>query len=79
MIAQLTALLSHPLGQMIASLAAIMAFLGVNGLVLLYAERKVAGFIQRRRTLRSRAWAAAAVRRCGQADRQAAGRERRTG
>ena len=25
-----------------------MAFLGVNGLVLLYAERKVAGFIQRR-------------------------------
>jgi len=25
-----------------------MAFLAVNGLVLLYAERKVAGFIQRR-------------------------------
>jgi NADH-quinone oxidoreductase subunit H len=48
MIAELTALLSHPLGQMIAALAAIMAFLAVNGLVLLYAERKVAGFIQRR-------------------------------
>ena len=48
MIAELTALLSHPLGQMIAALVAIMAFLAVNGLVLLYAERKVAGFIQRR-------------------------------
>jgi NADH-quinone oxidoreductase subunit H len=48
MIAELTALLSHPLGQTIAALAAIMAFLAVNGLVLLYAERKVAGFIQRR-------------------------------
>jgi len=33
---------------MIAALVAIMAFLAVNGLVLLYAERKVAGFIQRR-------------------------------
>jgi NADH-quinone oxidoreductase subunit H len=48
MIAQLTAILSHPLGHTIAALLAIMAFLGINGLVLLYAERKVAGFIQRR-------------------------------
>ena len=32
----------------IAALAVVMAFLAVNGLVLLYAERKVAGFIQRR-------------------------------
>lgn len=29
-------------------LAAIMAFIGLNGLVLVYLERKVAGFIQRR-------------------------------
>jgi NADH-quinone oxidoreductase subunit H len=48
MMAELAELLTHPLGHMIAALAAIMAFLGVNGIVLLYAERKVAGFIQRR-------------------------------
>mgnify|MGYP001030121695 FL=1 len=48
MSAALTALLTHPLGHMIAALAAIMAFLGLNGLVLVYMERKVAGFIQRR-------------------------------
>jgi NADH-quinone oxidoreductase subunit H len=48
MMALLAEALSHPLGQMVAALAAVMAFLGVNGLVLLYAERKVAGFIQRR-------------------------------
>ena len=36
MIAQLTAWLTHPLGHMIAALVAIMAFLGVNGLVLVY-------------------------------------------
>ena len=47
MSAALTALL-NPLGHMIAALAAIMAFLGLNGLVLVYMERKVAGFIQRR-------------------------------
>jgi len=48
MTAQLLELLSHPLGQMIAALAAIMAFMAVNGMALQYAERKVAGFIQRR-------------------------------
>jgi NADH-quinone oxidoreductase subunit H len=42
------ALLTHPLGHMIAALVAIMAFIGLNALVLLYMERKVAGFIQRR-------------------------------
>ena len=48
MTAQLLELLSHPLGQMIAALAAIMVFMAVNGMALQYAERKVAGFIQRR-------------------------------
>ena len=45
---QLTALLTHPLGHMIAALVLILAFLGLNGLVLVYMERKVVGFIQRR-------------------------------
>ncbi len=48
MTAQLLELLSHPLGQMITALAAIMVFMAVNGMALQYAERKVAGFIQRR-------------------------------
>lgn len=42
------ALLHHPLGHIIISLAAILAFLGLNAMVLLYAERRVAAFIQRR-------------------------------
>jgi NADH-quinone oxidoreductase subunit H len=48
MIAQLTALLSHPLVHMVLALVIIMAFLGLNGMVLIYAERKIAGFMQRR-------------------------------
>jgi NADH-quinone oxidoreductase subunit H len=42
------ALLYSPLGHLIISLAVILAFLGVNAMVLLYAERRVAAFIQRR-------------------------------
>lgn len=42
------ALLAHPLGHLIAALALTMAFLAVNGLFLVYAERKLAGFMQRR-------------------------------
>lgn len=48
MIAQVTALLDHPFVHMLAALVVIMAFLGLNGMVLIYAERKIAGFIQRR-------------------------------
>jgi NADH-quinone oxidoreductase subunit H len=44
----LVALLYHPIGHLIISLAIILAFLGANAMVLLYAERRVAGFIQRR-------------------------------
>ncbi|MBF0527750.1 MAG: NADH-quinone oxidoreductase subunit NuoH [Deltaproteobacteria bacterium] len=42
------AFLTHPLVHMIIALALILAFLGLNGLILVYLERKVAGFIQRR-------------------------------
>lgn len=42
------AFLAHPLVHLILALALILAFLAVNGLILVYAERKVAGFIQRR-------------------------------
>jgi NADH-quinone oxidoreductase subunit H len=45
---EILTLLTHPFGHMIASLVVIMAFVGLTGLVLVYVERKVAGFIQRR-------------------------------
>ncbi|MFH1036385.1 MAG: NADH-quinone oxidoreductase subunit NuoH [Pseudomonadota bacterium] len=41
-------LLLTPLGHLVAALVAILAFLGLAGLVLVYMERKVVGFIQRR-------------------------------
>jgi NADH-quinone oxidoreductase subunit H len=41
-------LLATPLGHLVAALVAILAFLGLNGLVMVYMERKVVGFIQRR-------------------------------
>ena len=41
-------LLATPLGHLVAALVAVLAFLGLNGLVLVYMERKVCGFIQRR-------------------------------
>lgn len=44
----LITLLTQPFGHMIVTLVAIMAFVGLSGLVLVYVERKVAGFIQRR-------------------------------
>ena len=44
----LICLLTQPFGHMIVTLVAIMAFVGLSGLVLVYVERKVAGFIQRR-------------------------------
>jgi len=40
--------LSIPLIHIIVALVAILAFIGLNGVVLVYMERKVAGFIQRR-------------------------------
>jgi len=40
--------LSIPLVHIIVALVAILAFIGLNGVVLVYMERKVAGFIQRR-------------------------------
>ncbi len=48
MMSQLLSYLSLPLVHLILSLVVILAFLGVNGIVLIYVERKVAGFIQRR-------------------------------
>jgi NADH-quinone oxidoreductase subunit H len=42
------ALLAHPLGHLIAALVLTMAFLAINGMFLVYAERKLAGFMQRR-------------------------------
>ena len=44
----LVSLIPPPLLQMILALVVIMAFLGLNGMVLMYVERKFAGFIQRR-------------------------------
>ncbi|MBI4799747.1 MAG: NADH-quinone oxidoreductase subunit NuoH [Desulfarculus sp.] len=41
-------LLATPLGHTVAALVAILAFLGLNGLVMVYMERKVCGFIQLR-------------------------------
>ncbi len=41
-------LLAHPFIRIVVALVLTMAFVGVMGLVLVYAERKVAGFIQRR-------------------------------
>ncbi len=40
--------ISIPLIHIILALVVILAFIGVNGVVLVYMERKVAGFIQRR-------------------------------
>lgn len=48
MIAAVTAILTHPFGRLIVAMALTMAFVGALGLVMVYVERKVAGFIQRR-------------------------------
>jgi NADH-quinone oxidoreductase subunit H len=47
-ILSLLSLIPPPLLQMIIALIVILLFLGVNGIALIYMERKVAGFIQRR-------------------------------
>ncbi|QLA14953.1 NADH-quinone oxidoreductase subunit NuoH [Desulfolutivibrio sulfoxidireducens] len=44
----MTISLADPLVRLILALAAIFAFVGLNGLLLVYAERKVAGYVQRR-------------------------------
>jgi NADH-quinone oxidoreductase subunit H len=44
----MTISLADPLVRLILALVAIFAFVGLNGLILVYAERKVAGFVQRR-------------------------------
>lgn len=44
----LISLVPPPLLQIILALVVILAFLGLNGMVLIYMERKVVGFIQRR-------------------------------
>ncbi|WP_245589021.1 NADH-quinone oxidoreductase subunit NuoH [Desulfatirhabdium butyrativorans] len=48
MIPMLLDLLAHPVVRIVVALALTMAFVGLMGLVLVYAERKVAGYIQRR-------------------------------
>lgn len=45
---QLLQLLTNPLIYLLVALVAILTFIAVNGLLLVYVERKVAGFIQRR-------------------------------
>lgn len=47
-ITQFLQLMPAELVRILIGLVAILAFIGVNGLVLVYVERKVAGFIQRR-------------------------------
>ncbi len=44
----MTALLANPLVQLVIALLALLGFVGLNGLVLVWMERKVVGFIQRR-------------------------------
>jgi NADH-quinone oxidoreductase subunit H len=41
-------LLANPFVQILIALGGILGFVGLNGLVMVYVERKVAGFIQRR-------------------------------
>ncbi len=41
-------MLGTPLAHLVIALLAILAFLGLNGLVMVWLERKVVGFIQRR-------------------------------
>ncbi|MGD9973781.1 MAG: NADH-quinone oxidoreductase subunit NuoH [Desulfatirhabdiaceae bacterium] len=48
MTAAVMAILAHPLGRLVAAMVLTMAFVGALGLVMVYVERKVAGFIQRR-------------------------------
>lgn len=48
MMSYLLSLLSLPLVHLILSIVVILAFLGANGIIIVYMERKVAGFIQRR-------------------------------
>ncbi len=45
---QILELLMHPLALLVVALVAILTFIALNGLILVYVERKVAGFIQRR-------------------------------
>lgn len=45
---QLLQLLSNPLIYLLVALIVILTFIALNGLILVYVERKVAGFIQRR-------------------------------
>ncbi|MCX5882100.1 MAG: NADH-quinone oxidoreductase subunit H, partial [Deltaproteobacteria bacterium] len=45
---QILQLLMHPLVHLLVALIAILTFIALNGLILVYVERKVAGFIQRR-------------------------------
>jgi NADH-quinone oxidoreductase subunit H len=45
---QILQLLTHPLVHLLVALVAILTFIALNGLILVYVERKVAGFIQRR-------------------------------
>lgn len=45
---QILQLLTHPLIHLLVALVAILTFIALNGLILVYVERKVAGFIQRR-------------------------------
>ncbi len=44
----LLAILAHPAVRLVVALLVVMAFVGANGMGLVYLERKVAGFIQRR-------------------------------
>jgi len=41
-------LLMHPIVHLLIALIGILTFIALNGLILVYVERKVAGFIQRR-------------------------------
>jgi len=45
---QILQLLANPLVHLLVALIAILTFIALNGLILVYVERKVAGFIQRR-------------------------------
>jgi NADH-quinone oxidoreductase subunit H len=44
----LTEIINHPLTRLVLGLVLILVFVGVNGLILVWMERKVVGFIQRR-------------------------------
>jgi NADH-quinone oxidoreductase subunit H len=45
---QILQLLTNPLVYLLVALVAILTFIALNGLILVYVERKVAGFVQRR-------------------------------